>query len=130
MANAEIARGTLTIPAAGTGNDGQACQTTRDFALIDQDQSDNAVASYLFDPATGQAAQATAANRAAMANVTLENNGSDNGLLDKFVDPALGCTPFTAPNPTESGRIERVAGAERAVRPGQPEGHDRAAPGQ
>src|SRR6266487_5191740 len=35
MANAEIARGTLTIPAAGTGNDGQACQTTRDFALID-----------------------------------------------------------------------------------------------
>ena len=62
MANAEIARGTLTIPAAGTGKDGQACQTTRDFGMIDQDQSDNAVASYLFDPATGQAAQATAAN--------------------------------------------------------------------
>jgi hypothetical protein len=100
MANAEITRGTLTIPATGTGKDGQACQTTRDFALIDQDQSDNAVASYLFDPATGQSAQATAANQAAMANATLENNGSDNGLLDKFVDPALGCTPFTAPNPT------------------------------
>jgi hypothetical protein len=100
MANAEIARGTLTIPAAGTGNDGQACQTTRDFALIDQDQSDNAVASYLFDAATGQSAQATAANQAAMANATVESNGSDNGLLDKFVDPALGCTPFTAPNPT------------------------------
>ena len=100
MANAEIARGTLTIPAAGTGQDGQACQTTRDFALIDQDQSDNAVASYLFDPATGKAAQATAANAAAMTGATVEQNGSDNGLLDKFVDPALGCTPFTAPNPT------------------------------
>ena len=100
MANAEIARGTLTIPPAGTGQDGQACQTTRDFALIDQDQSDNAVASYLFDPATGQTAQATAANAGAMANATVEQNGSDNGLLDKFVDPALGCTPFTAPNPT------------------------------
>ena len=100
MANAEIARGTLTIPAAGTGNDGQACQTTRDFALIDQDQSDNAVAHYLFDPATGQSAQDTAANQAAMANATVEANGSDNGLLDGFVDPALGCTPFTAPNPT------------------------------
>ena len=100
MANAEIARGTLTIPAAGTGNDGQACQTTRDFALIDQDQSDNAVASYLFDPATGQSAQATAANVAAMANATVEANGSDNGLLDGFLDPALGCTPFTAPNST------------------------------
>ena len=100
MANAEIRRGTLKIPAAGTGQDGQACPTTRDFSLIDQDQSDNAVASYLFDPATGQSAQATAANAAAMANATLETNGSDNGLLDKFVDPALGCTPFTAPNPT------------------------------
>ena len=100
MANAEIARGTLTIPAAGTAKDGQACQTTRDFALIDQDQSDNAVAHYLFDPATGQSAQATAANQAAMANATVEANGSDNGLLDGFVDPALGCTPFTATNPT------------------------------
>jgi len=100
MANAEIARGTLTVPPAGTGQDGQACQTTRDFALIDQDQSDNAVASYLFDPATGQSAQATSANATAMANATAETNGSDNGLLDKFVDPALGCTPFTAPNPT------------------------------
>jgi hypothetical protein len=100
MANAEIRRGTLKIPAAGTGKDGQACQTTRDFALIDQDQSDNAVASYLFDPATGQTAQATAANQAAMANATVQGNGSDNGLLDKFVDPALGCTPFTAPNST------------------------------
>jgi hypothetical protein len=100
MANAEIASGTLTIPAAGTGNDGQACQTTRDFALIDQDQSDNAVAHYLYDPATGQSAQDSAANQAAMANATVEANGSDNGLLDGFVDPALGCTPFTAPNPT------------------------------
>ena len=100
MANAEIARGTLKIPAADTGQDGQACQTTRDFGMIDQDQSDNAVASYLFDPATGQSAQATAANAGAMANATVEQNGSDNGLLDKFLDPALGCTPFTAPNST------------------------------
>jgi hypothetical protein len=100
MANREIARGTLKVPATGTGQDGQACQTTRDFALIDQDQSDNAVASYLFDPATGQAAQATAANQAAMTNATVETNGSDNGLLDKFVDVALGCTPYTVPNPT------------------------------
>src|SRR3954469_18870996 len=100
MANAEIARGILKAPATGPGQDGQACQTTRDFGLIDQDQSDNAVASYLFDPATGRTAQATAANTAAMTGATLEQNGSDNGLLDKFVDVALGCTPFTAPNPT------------------------------
>ena len=100
MANNEIRRGLLKIPAAGTGRDGQACQTTRDFALIDQDQSDNAVASYLFNPNTGQTAQATAANQANLPGDTPVNNGSDNGLLDKFVDPALGCTPFTAPNST------------------------------
>jgi hypothetical protein len=100
LANAEIARGTLTVPAAGTGKDGQACQTTRDFGLIDQDQSDNVVASYLFNPATGQTAQATAANKTNAAAATIESNGSDNGLLNNFVDVALGCTPFTAPNPT------------------------------
>jgi hypothetical protein len=100
MANREIARGILKIPATGTGTDGQACQTTRDFALIDQDQSDNAVAHYLFNPQTGQMSQDTAANQAALTGDTLEANGSDNGLLDGFVDPALGCTPFTAPNST------------------------------
>ena len=100
MANFEIVRGILKIPAIGTGKDGRACQTTRDFALIDQDQSDNAVAHYLFNPNTGQTTQATAANQASLPGDTLETNGSDNGLLDSFVDPALGCTPFTAPNTT------------------------------
>ena len=100
MANAEIARGILRIPAIGTGKDGKACQTTRDFALIDQDQSDNAVAHYLFNPDTGQTSQATAASQASLPQDTLETNGSDNGLLDSFIDPALGCTPFTARNAT------------------------------
>ena len=100
MANFEIVRGSLKIPAIGTGKDGRPCQTTRDFGLIDQDQSDNAVAHYLFNPNTGQTTQATAANQASLAGATVEANGSDNGLLDGFVDPALGCTPFTAPNTT------------------------------
>ncbi len=100
LANREIARGILQIPATGTAKDGQACQTTRDFALIDQDQSDNVVAHYLFNPQTGQTSQDTPANLAALPKDTVEGNGSDNGLLDGFVDPALGCTPFTAPNPT------------------------------
>jgi hypothetical protein len=100
LANAEIRRGILKIPATGTAKDGRPCPTVRDFSLIDQDQSDNAVAQYLFDPNTGQTAQATAANQTAMAGATVMSNGSDNGLLDRFVNPALGCTPFTAPNPT------------------------------
>jgi hypothetical protein len=98
-ANAEIAQGTLKVPAAGTASDGQACQTTRDFGLVDQDQSDNVVSQYLIN-ANGQTAQATAANKAAMAGATLLTNGSDDALLSKFVDPANGCTAFTAPDAT------------------------------
>jgi len=120
MANAEIRRGILKIPATGTAKDGQPCPTTRDFSLIDQDQSDNAVASYLFNPATGQTAQATAANVANMANAVTQGNGSDNGLLDKFVDPALGCTPFTAPNPTNpAGQSSSQALNELSARQNQ-----------
>jgi hypothetical protein len=98
-ANAAIARGTLTVPAAGTATDGQACQTARDFALVDQDQSDNVISQYLLT-ANGQTAQATAANKTALAGAQLLVNGSDMALLAAFVDPANGCTPFMAPDAT------------------------------
>jgi hypothetical protein len=98
-AKAEIARGTLAIPAAGTATDGQACETTRDFALIDQDQSDNVVSQYLIT-AGGQTAQNNPANSATLVGATVLGNGSDDALLSKFVDPANGCTPFTAPDST------------------------------
>jgi hypothetical protein len=99
LANAEIARGILRVPALGTGTDGQACLTTRDFALIDQDQSDNVVTQYLIG-ADGQTAQATAANKANFPSATLITNGSDDALLSHFVDPANGCTSLTAPDAT------------------------------
>jgi hypothetical protein len=100
VANAQIARGTLKISPAGTSLDGQACETTRDFALIDQDQSDNVVTGYLIN-GNGQTAQNTAANAAANPADTLLVNGSDDKLLAAFVDPANGCTPFTAPDTTD-----------------------------
>src|SRR5215472_5570842 len=98
-ANSQIARGTLKIPAAGTASDGKPCLTTRDFGLVDQDQSDNVVSQYLIN-GNGQTAQATAANKAAMVGATVLTNGSDDALLAKFVDPANGCTPFTATDTT------------------------------
>jgi hypothetical protein len=99
MANAEITRGTLKVPALGTATDGQACQTTRNFALVDQDPSDNIYSQYLLNR-RGQTAQASAANKAAMGNATLVSNGSDNALLGYFVDPANGCKPFTSTDAT------------------------------
>jgi hypothetical protein len=99
MANALIARGTLVVPPAGTAKDGQPCLTTRDFATIDQDQSDNVITTYLLN-GNGQTAQNTAANAAAVAGSTPIVNGSDDKLLAAFLDPANGCTAFTAPDAT------------------------------
>ena len=100
LANFEIATGRLQVPARGTPSDGQPCLTVRDFAVIDQDQSDNVITSYLMN-ANGQIAQNTAANAAALAGATTLVNGSDDKLLAAFVDPANGCTPFTAPDITD-----------------------------
>jgi hypothetical protein len=101
MANQEIANGTLTVPPAGTsGKDGQACETTESFPLIDQDQSDNVDSAYLINANSGQTAQDTAANAKNLAGFTVLNNGSDDGLLDAFVNPSLGCTGFNATDTT------------------------------
>jgi hypothetical protein len=100
LADAEIARGTLQITPAGTSADGQACQTTRNFGMIDQDQSDNVITTYLIN-GNGQTAQNTAANAAALAGATTLANGSDNKLLAAFLDPATGCKPQQATDTTD-----------------------------
>ncbi len=100
VANADIANGTLKVPPVGTSEDGLPCETTRDFALIDNDQSDNVVTTYLLN-SDGTTEQDTAANAAADAGATAIANGSDDRLLSNFVDPANGCTAFSAPNATD-----------------------------
>ena len=98
------AQGKLVVPAAGTATKvaGLACPTTRSFNLIDQDQSDNVTTTYLLT-GNGQTAQFNAANTAALAGAQKINNGSDNILLDGFVDPQVGCTPFQAPDLSQAG---------------------------
>lgn len=95
--NKGIAAHKLSVPALGTAADGKPCPTTRDFSLIDQDQSDNVTTQYLATP-DGGIAQDTPANAARLRHATVLANPSDNALLDAFVDPALGCTPWTAPD--------------------------------
>ena len=85
-------------PTAGSLGTGRECPTTRNFDMIDQDPSDNVTTKYLFDPATGQTAQDNTANAARMPGAQVLVNGSDNALIDDFLDPALGCTPFMAPD--------------------------------
>jgi hypothetical protein len=103
-ANAAITSGKLTPPGAQTASDGQPCPTVRDFSLVDQDQSDNVTSTYL--SVHGRTAQNTEATRVRFGDRATElTNGSDNGLLDAFVDPALGCAPFTAANLADPGAV-------------------------
>jgi hypothetical protein len=109
------AAGTLTVPATGTSGkivasggalgSGQACPVTQNFDMTDQDQSDNVTTFYLLNPATGQTAQDTAANAANIPGSQTLANGSDNILLDGFIDPTLGCTPFQAPDLANNGAL-------------------------
>jgi len=105
------------VPTGGRLGTGRACPNVRNFDMIDQDQSDNVTSVYLLNPATGQTAQDTAANEASMTGTQALSNGSDNALVDKFMDPVLGCTPFMAPDlannktPTTSQALDELLAA-------------------
>lgn len=94
----------VMTPNLGTGRDGQPCPSVRDFSVVDQDQSDNVTTTYLVNQA-GQTAQNTAANRTKLMGAATIVNPSDNALLDKFIDPALGCTPAMSPDLADAGAM-------------------------
>jgi len=120
--------GKLKVPSEGTSSKivasggslgtGQDCPVTRNFDMIDQDPSDNVTTEYLLNPATGQTAQDTTSTAANMTGATPLLNGSDNALLDLFLDPTLGCTPFMAPDlgnnnqPTTSQALDELLSAK------------------
>jgi hypothetical protein len=103
-ADRDIASRKLRIPRNGISPDtGQPCPTTRSFDLVDQDPSDNVTTQYLLTP-SGETGQDNAASAADLPGAVPISNGSDNRLLDNFVLPALGCTPFTARDSSDGGR--------------------------
>jgi len=101
-ANAAINAGLLKVPPLGTANDGMACPTTRDFFVVDMDQSDNVVTSYLVTTTT-QIAQATQTNinKLGTAVVTTLTNASDLRLLSIAMDSAMACTSWVIPDLTD-----------------------------
>jgi hypothetical protein len=123
-------QGKVKVPAVGTSTKivatggklgtGSTCPTVRNFDMVDQDQSDNVTSTYLLNPATGQTAQNTTANAGNLAGATQLANGSDNILIDAFLDPTLGCTPFTAPDlgnnnqPATSQALDELSAAKNS----------------
>jgi hypothetical protein len=121
-------QGKLRVPSEGTSSkivasggklgSGQACPVIRNFDMVDQDPSDNVTTGYLLNPETGQTAQDTTSNEANLPGSTVLHNGSDNTLLDLFMDPVLGCTPFQAPDlanngqPTSSQALDELLAAK------------------
>ncbi len=103
-ANQAIQAGKLVPPALGTAKDGMTCPTTRDFSIVDQDQSDNLTTTYLISDGD-RVAQDTAANAAALQGQGLvQKNASDERLLTA-VDSAIGCTPWMAPDLADPGKM-------------------------
>jgi hypothetical protein len=120
-ANSAISAGQLTVPELGTGSDGLPCPTTRDFGIVDQDQSDNVTSKYF--AVGGRTAQGTTANAARLQRGVVLTNASDNGLIDNKIDPALGCSPWTAPDlgdamqPSNSLALDELQAAARQAAP-------------
>jgi hypothetical protein len=118
-ANAAITNGKLKVPPAGTANDGKPCPTVRDFFVVDQDQSDNLPTLY-YVSRLGHIAQLTKRNIARHPTGTPLGNPSDNRLTDAFVDPAMGCKPWTAPDLADPGSmVSALALNELSARVGQ-----------
>ena len=90
--------GHLNIPNPGVNAFGKKCYTTRNFQIIDMDQSDNVLSQYIIS--NNQVGQFSDALMGSLAcnNTKVINNGSDNRLLNRFILPALGCQSFTAPD--------------------------------
>jgi len=99
-----IRAGQLQVPRLGIAADRQPCPSIRDFFVVDQDQSDNLPVTYLVS-ASGLLAQNTTANTQALPGATTLGNPSDNGLLDRFLDPAMNCTPWKVSDLTDPGKL-------------------------
>src|SRR5262249_9833684 len=77
------------------------------------------ISEYLLN-GNGQTAQDSVANKNAMGGATVITNGSDDALLGHFIDPALGCTPFTATDVTSpNGKDSSQALNNLSARQGQ-----------
>jgi hypothetical protein len=89
---------TAIVPSGGDLGTGRSCPVIRNFEVAGLDPGESVTSSYLLNPLTGQTAQNSSTYETYIAGATLLHNSSANALLDQYVDPLLGCTPFEAPD--------------------------------
>jgi hypothetical protein len=101
-------KGLLKVPSPGTSNaivpsggdlgTGRSCPVITNFEVAGLDPGEGVTTTYLLNPLTGQTAQDNQTYRSYIAGATLLHHNSANAVLDQYVDPILGCTPFQAPD--------------------------------
>jgi hypothetical protein len=101
-------QGLLTVPSPGTSNaivpsagdlgTGRSCPVISNFEAAGLDPGESVTTTYLINPLTGQTAQDNGTSQGYIAGARLLHGNSANAVLDQYVDPILGCTPFEAPD--------------------------------
>ncbi len=101
-------KGLLKVPSPGTSNviipsggdlgTGRSCPVISNFEVAGRYPAESVTTTYLLNPLTGQTAQDNTTYRGYIAGATLVHGNSANTVLDQYVDPILGCTPFEAPD--------------------------------
>lgn len=118
-------KGLLKVPSPGTsdkiapsGGDlgrGRSCPVISNFEVASLHPGESVTTTYLLNPLTGQTALDNPTYRSYIAGATLLHGNSANAVLDQYVDPILGCTPFEAPDlsnanvPTFSEALDEIA---------------------
>jgi hypothetical protein len=105
-------KGLLKVPSPGTSNaivpsggdlgTGRSCPVISNFEVAGLYPGESVTTTYLLNPLTGQTAQNNSTFRGYIAGATLLHGNSANAVLDQYVDPILGCTPFEAPDLTNA----------------------------
>jgi hypothetical protein len=86
------------VPSGGDLGTGRSCPVIRNFEVAGVAPGQSVTSTYLLNPLTGQTAQNNSTSQAYIAGATLLHHNSANAVLDQYVDPILGCTPFEAPD--------------------------------
>ena len=101
-------KGLLKVPSPGTSNaiavsggdlgTGRSCPVISNYEVAGLDPGESVTTTYLLNPLTGQTTQNNSTYLGYVAGATLLHHNSANAVLDQYVDPLIGCTPFEAPD--------------------------------
>jgi hypothetical protein len=134
-------KGLLRVPSPGTSDaitpsggalgSGRSCPVISNFEVAGLDPGESVTTTYLLNPLTGQTAPNSSTSEGYLAGATLLHGSSADAVLDQYVDPILGCTPFEAPEesnasvPTFSEALDEIAADAHPPKAPAPLGRER-----